>query len=56
MGQTGHCNSSGLYIFFYRKGNNSSFGNRIFCTPKNTAVKSIEFVSDRISCIVLRGR
>jgi hypothetical protein len=55
VGQTGHCKSSGLYIIFYRKGNNSSFGNRIFCTPQNTAVKSVLFFSDRI-CIVQRAR
>jgi len=36
----------------------SSTGNRIFCTPQNSisAVKRVEFVSDRMSYIVLRVR
>jgi len=35
-----------------------STGNRIFCTPQNSisAIKSAEFVSDRMSYIVLRVR
>jgi len=35
----------------------SSVGNRIFCTPKNTiSSKRVEFLNDRVSYIVLRGR
>ena len=53
MGQRRHGKSRRLYCFFYREGRKSS-GNRIFCTPQN--IVSSYLVSDRMSCIVLRGR
>jgi len=46
------------YIFFYGKGNeNHSWGTRFFVHHgKVSPVKRVEFVSDRMSHIVLRGR
>ena len=49
---------AGDYNFFYGKGK-SSFGNRIFCTVHQriaSTIKRVEFVSNRVSYIVLRGR
>ena len=52
MGQRGQCN-----IFFYGKGNkNHQLGTRFFVHRTIvSAVNSVEFVSDRVSCVVLRG-
>jgi hypothetical protein len=45
------------YIFLYGKEKKSSFGNRIFVNHRNvSAIKRVEFVSDRLSYIVLVGR
>jgi hypothetical protein len=49
--------SLGVYFFLWQRAGKSSVGNRIFCTQRIvSAIKRVEFVSDRISYIVLRGR
>ena len=53
---TGGTETAEGYIFVYEKKGKSSIGNR-FCTHRTeTAVYGVEFVSDRMSYIVLRGR
>jgi hypothetical protein len=54
--ETGHCKSRD-YIFFYRKGNeNHQMGTEFFVHHRVvSAVKRVEFVSNRMSYIVLRG-
>jgi hypothetical protein len=49
---------AGGYTFFYGKGNeNYEQGTRFFMHKRNISeVKRVEFVSDRISYIILRGR
>jgi hypothetical protein len=49
---------AGEYLFFYRKGNeNHELGTGFFVHKRNiSAVKKVEFVSDRMSYIILRGR
>jgi exonuclease III len=49
---------SGEYIFFYGKGNeNHELGTGIFVHKRiMTADKMVEFISDRMSYIILRGR
>jgi hypothetical protein len=50
---------AGEYIFFYGKGNeNHELGTVFFFVHKGivSAVKRTEFVSDRMSYIILRGR
>ena len=44
---------AGDYNFFYGK---STIGNKIFLHHRKLSLKRVEFVSDRISYIVLRGR
>ena len=48
---------AGDYIFSYGKGNENHQLGRGFFVHRRTvsAVKTVEFVSDRMSCIVLRG-
>ena len=58
VGQRGHSKSRRL-LFLLREGKwKSSIGNRFFFVHRRlvSAVKRIEFVSDRLSYIVLRGR
>jgi hypothetical protein len=54
--QTGHCKSRGFY-FFNGKGNrNHQLGTGFFVRHRTLpTVKSIHFISDRMSYIVLRG-
>ena len=56
MGQRGHSKSRGLQFFLWKKKRKLSIGNRIFVHHRIvSAVKRVEFVSDRMSYIVLRG-
>ena len=54
----GHCKSWGLSFFFYGRGNeNHRLGIGFFVSHRTvSAVKRVEFVSDRMSHIVLRVR
>ena len=56
MGQRRHRKSRGFY-FFYGKGNsNQQLGTGFFVHHRTLpAVKSIQFISDRMSYIVVRG-
>ena len=57
MGQRGHCKSRGLYFFLWKRKGKSSVWNRIFVHHRIvSALKREEFVSERMSYIVLRGR
>jgi hypothetical protein len=50
--------AAGEYTFFYRKGNeNHELGTGVFVHKRTlSAIKIVEFVSDRASYIILRGR
>jgi len=58
VGQKGYCKSRGLYCFVYGKRNeNRQLGTEFFVHHRIVpAVKRVEFVSDRLSHIVLTGR
>ena len=57
MGQRGHGESRGLSFFSMEMKRKLSIGNGSFCTDRIvSAVKRVEFVSDRMSYIVLLGR
>jgi hypothetical protein len=48
---------AGEYTFFYAKGNEDhELGTGFLCIRESSAVKRVEFVSDRMSYIILRGR
>ena len=57
MGRTkGHSKSRGLYAFLWKLKGKSSIGNRIFVRHRIlSANKRVEFASDRMPLIVLRG-
>jgi hypothetical protein len=46
--------SRGLYFFFGKEIKIKNLEQDIFCTPQNSII--VEFISDRMSSIVLRGR
>ena len=51
------CKRKGLYFFLRKRKLKSSIGNRIFVHHRIvSAIKREEFVSDRMTYIVLRGR
>jgi len=53
--QRGHCRA-GDCISVYEKGNENQLGTHIFGHHRKvSAVKRVEFVSDRMAYIVLRG-
>jgi len=57
VGQREKCKSRGLYFFLRGRKGKSLIGNRIFVRHRIVlAVKKLEFVSDRMLYIVLRGR
>ena len=57
MRQWGHCKSNGLYFFYGRVSENHQLGTGFFVYHRTvSAVKRVEFVSDSVSYIVLRGR
>ena len=58
MGQKGHCRSRGLHFSMWKRKRKSSIWSRFFFVHHKivSAVKRVEFVSDKVSCIVLRGR
>jgi len=48
---------AGIIILSMERKRKSSIGNRIFCAPKdNISNKTVDFVSDRVSYVGLRGR
>ena len=56
MGQSGHSKSRGLYFFLWKRKRNHQWGTGFFVHHRIvSAVKRVEFVSDRVSYIVLRG-
>ena len=55
MGQMGTVRA-GDSNFFYGKGNENQLGTFFFNHTIEPAVKRVEFVSDRLSYIVLKGR
>ena len=58
MEQRGHRQSRVLYFFLWKRTRKSSIGNKIFLYTICTifAVKRVEFLGDRMSLVVLRGR
>jgi len=57
VGKGKHCKSRELYIFYGRGNENYQRGTGLFVHHRiASAVKIVEFVSDRMPYIVLRGR
>ena len=57
MGQRGHSKSRGLYFFLWKRNENHQLRTGVFVHQRiASAVKGVEFVSDRVSYIVLRVR
>ena len=57
MGQRGHSKSKRLSIFYGKGNENHQLGTGFFVNQRiASALKRVEFVSDRVSYIVVRGR
>jgi hypothetical protein len=57
VGQRRDRKSRGIYFFLWQRAGKSSIANRFFVHQRMaSAIKRVEFVSDRMSYIVLRGR
>jgi hypothetical protein len=57
VGQGGHSKSRELNFFLWQRNENHQLGTGFFVHHRIvSAVKRVEFVSDRLSCIILRGR
>ena len=57
VGQRGHCKSKGLYFFSIEKEEKIVDWEQVFFVHHRivSAVKRVQLVSDRMSCMVLRG-
>ena len=57
MVQWSNCKSRGLCVFLWKRNENHALGTVFFIHQRIVpSVKKVEFVSDRISCIVLSDR
>jgi hypothetical protein len=58
VGQRGTARAGHYSFFIWKQKRRSSIGNRIYFVHHKTvsAVKRVEFISDRMSYVVLRGR
>jgi hypothetical protein len=57
VGQRRDCKSRGVYFFLWQRAGKSSIGKSFFVHQRIvSAIKRVEFVSDRMSYTVLRGR
>jgi len=57
LGQSGDSKSRGFYFFLWKRKRNHQLGTGFFVHHRIvSAVKRVEFVSDRVSYIALRGR
>jgi hypothetical protein len=54
-GKRGHCTGRASYIFLWAREWGSSVRGRIFHTRESSAVRRVEFISDRMSYIILRS-
>jgi hypothetical protein len=58
VGQRGHCTKKVLYLYLWKRNENRQLGAGLFLVHQRTvsAIKRVEFVSDMMSYVVLRGR
>jgi hypothetical protein len=56
VGKRGHCKSIGFYFFYGIRNVNHQLGTGFFVHHRKVStIKTVEFVSDRMSCLVLKG-